>query len=229
MTACNLLETAKAPGFAAFLLKEVRIEIEFFVKEKGSDVARTVDPGSGRSKSYKKSDSFVSLDLPPINNYRLTQIRNETSSIIAPGKVTICYKKEACHPGSGTPKIGKYSERSEDEDLSMILRKPIDYLEDLIDSSTVYMPRTKYLFTVDWENSQQYVKEIDRICKEVHSPFKSILNNLLNAGWLTKSEANDNGFNVRVELYDFRGDFWGKKLVSLPSVPSWCEQIKASE
>jgi hypothetical protein len=220
MTACNLLKMVKAPGFAVLLLKEIKIEIEIAVHEKyGTGVRGGIirDPGGVLTvRSYDKSAPFVSLDLPPIDNYILTKVRNETSSVVAEGKTTIYYMREACYPGPGNPLIGKYGK------ILVVQGKPADYLMGLTEK---IVPKTDYFFTIDWENSEQFSEEISRICNEVHAPFRSVLNNLLSSGWLTESEAETAGIYVSFKFFDLRGN----PSVSLSSVPAWCERIKLSK
>jgi hypothetical protein len=231
ITACNLLETAKAAGFAAFLIDGIKIDIEITVTDKnGGPIARTIDriiPQMTISY-HPKLGNYVSLDLPPIDDYKLTHIANVTSGVIAPGKIPIYYIKEACYPETTSLNIGEEG-RPKQSDFSSIRqrlhRMPKDYLADLLDWSTPkYIPSTKYFFNIDWENSEQLSKEIIRIGNELHSPFRFLLYDLFSAGWLTESEAKETGFNVRFEVRDFRAN----RSVALPDTPPSCKRIQIS-
>jgi hypothetical protein len=221
MTACNLLEAAKAPGFAFWLLKGIWIEVDISVGDKMGIPAMLIIEEFGK-KVYPLPGRPLPPDLPPINNYRLTQAGNEASSIVAAGGVTIYCTKESYYPGPGTPQIDK--DAKVDASYSVLRpRMPIDYLNGLTAAGKEF--RTHYSFNIVWENPQQYSKEINRICNEVHSPFKPILNNLLSSGWLSESEAETAGINVIFKFTDLRGD----TSVALPPVSPSCERIKVSK
>lgn len=223
MTACNLLEKSKAPGFAAFLLKAIRIEVDVDVGN-GILGSTLIDDFPSSAPALPPAP-FVSLDLPPIDNYRLTKIQNETSIVVAPGNVTIFYMKKACYPGPGNPRIGKDGMIKENPG-SILRRTPIDYLTDLLDYSLAKNTyKIHYFFRIYWKSPEQFSEEIGRICDEVHSPFKSVLDNLIKSQWLAKTEAKDTGINVEFKVNDFRSD----KSVAFPPIPSWCGRIKASE
>jgi hypothetical protein len=227
VAACNLLETAKAPGFATFLLSKIRVWINISVYEKNPKRMRVIireDPGCwGRKIISQKSDPLVSLDWPPIDNYRLTTTGNETTSILAQGQRVIYYMKEACLPGGVFPNIGK-----EGRDIvrcpSSMDRLRLDYLTELLDSSIANsMPKTLQSYRIYWEDSQQFSKQVAGFCNNVQSSFKPLLNNLFSRGWLTQNEDPNAGIPIGLEVDDFRED----TSVSLPAVS--CDRILISQ
>jgi hypothetical protein len=222
-TACNLLEKAKAPGFAVYLLNRVFIHATILVVSKGAGAARIVDPV--RSWGIGKHDNgpFVSLDLPPIDNYRLTQAANETSLIVAPGIIPIYYKKHVCHPGPRFPEIGINANDDADRQASL---SPIDYLTDMTKAAaSIRMPdRTYYSRTIQWESDRQFSDELNSFCTELHAPYKSVLKHLLTTGWLTESEAQKAIINVQVEAEDLRD-----RPPAMTAIPSWCSQITIAQ
>jgi hypothetical protein len=223
VTACNLLEKAKAPGFAAYLLNRVFIHVNILVVRKGADALRIIDPAGIRAIRRFDSVPFVSLDLPPIDNYRLTQAANETSLIVAPGIIPIYYKKQVCHPGPRFPEIGKDANDDAERQVSL---SPIDYLVDMTKAAaSIHMPdRTYYSRAIQWESDRQFSDEISSFCTELHAPYKSVLKRLLATGWLTESEAQKASINVQVEAEDVRD-----RPPAMLTIPSWCSQITIAQ
>src|SRR5262245_40828909 len=88
VAACNLLAETKAPGFAAFLLKSVKIKVEIAVSEKGNRMFGS--GGSWGSSGCGLSFQIIN-DFPPTFRYQLTQEPKRDAVVVAPGEHPVFY------------------------------------------------------------------------------------------------------------------------------------------
>src|SRR5262249_34662501 len=92
VAACNLLAESKAPGFAAFLLKSVKIKVEIAVFERGN-VGYGYGGGIGGSSVgcgvFQVPDGF-----PPTARYQLIQEPERDAVVVAPGAHPVFYERQ---------------------------------------------------------------------------------------------------------------------------------------
>src|SRR5215813_8352490 len=96
VAACNLLAESKAPGFAAFLLKSVKIKVEIAVFERGN-VGYGYGGGIGGSSVgcgvFQVPDGF-----PPTARYQLIQEPERDAVVVAPGAHPVFYARQVIEP-----------------------------------------------------------------------------------------------------------------------------------
>src|SRR5262245_18852113 len=95
VAACNLLAESNAHGFAAFLLKSVKIKVEITVSEKGN----TMSGSFGSSSSVACGIFQVPDGFPPTALYRLTDLPRRDAVVVAPGAHPIFYERQVVDPG----------------------------------------------------------------------------------------------------------------------------------
>jgi hypothetical protein len=105
VAACNLLAESKAPGFAAFLLKSLKIKVEIGVydEEKRTgivDGASSLCAGGGM---FQVPDGF-----PPTALYQLTDAPRRDAVVVAPGAHPVFYVRQVVEPGIASG-IGAYN------------------------------------------------------------------------------------------------------------------------
>jgi hypothetical protein len=211
VTACNLLEETKAPGFAEFLLRDLETEISLLVTDPG-----TIGAGSGggyASSGCGPNMSEVPEDFPPIATYRLTDELSRDGVVIAPGPHPVLYDRDLNEPGIVHR---PWSDKSIDwneyrlEYLALLLERP----------TTELRLRKSYTHVITWANSKQYASEVIKIRESVIGDFEDLKKRLIDKERLTNSEAEELKPNMILNVIDARKN----KTVPLPEIQGFLKR-----
>lgn len=191
----NLLAETKAPGLAAILLRDLKIEALITVSESGTvgsgGGVRWVSVGCGGS--YQVPESF-----PPTAFYKLTNTPIRGAVVVTQGKYPIFYTRTFVQ--SGTSISAGSSDNGGDED-----QKRLYYLAELLDISEkdldIYPAPS---FSIAWHSNESYLKEVASIRQQIKELYGHLLKRLVKADRLTADEAKFLEPNIIIEIKDER-------------------------
>ena len=208
MAVCNLLTEVKAPGFAAILLRDVKINVSIAVSDDGN-VGYGMGSGLGGGIGcgvYQGLDGF-----PPVVIYKLVDSASRGAVVIAPGKRPVYYLRWAGRPGvSGQGPPFSRGDQGGDED-----RKRIEYLAALLDTNKEGLNfDTKYFYSIAWEGPEHFKHEVARVSKEVRESYQRLVERLMEKNLLFEWEAEELKPEITLQVQDFRED----QTTGLPDV-----------
>jgi hypothetical protein len=191
VAACNLLAESKAPGFASFLLRSLKIRVEIAVSEKGN---RMVGSGGSWSSSGCGIPFHVTNDFPPTFHYQLTQEPTRDAVVVAPGEHPVFYQR---YPfGSGVSFGDRGVERN---------RYCLEYLAALLDLSVSQMElRERYSKSIAWSGTQDYKVEVISFRELVKGNFERLKRQCVDKELLSESEAEALKPNLIITVNDLR-------------------------
>jgi hypothetical protein len=202
VAACNLLAESKAPGFAAFLLKSVRIKVEIDVYEKGN---RGIGRGFGGSSSCCGGSSHGPNGFPPTYRYELTPGARRDAVVVAPGAHPVFYERRDF--GAGGCPIDYPVDRD---------RYCLEYLASLLDQSVSELGlRENYSKSIVWSGAQSYKVDVISLRALVMGNFDFLKRRCVESGLLSESEAEALKPNVVVTVNDLREN----NTPPLPEIP----------
>jgi hypothetical protein len=202
IAACNLLTEGKAPGFAAFLLKSVKITVEITVSEGGG---MSGGVGSGGSIAIACGlSTHLPNDLPPISVYKLTQEQTRDAVVIAPGAHPIYYERRDF--GSGA----SFTDHGIPRDLYCL-----EYLAALINQSVSQLGiRERYSKSIAWSGIQSYKVDVISFRELVKGNFERMKKQCVERNLLSETEAEALKPNLLVTVTDLREN----KTTPLPDI-----------
>jgi len=202
VAACNLLAESKAPGFASFLLRSLKISVEIAVSEKGN---RIVGSGVSWGSSGCGLPFHVTNDFPPTFRYQLTQEPKRDAVVVAPGEHPVFYQR---YPfGSGESFRDRGVERN---------RYCLEYLAALLGLSVSQMElRERYSKSIAWSGIQDYKVEVISFRELVKGNFERLKRQCVDKELLSESEAEALKPNLIMTANDLREN----KRPQLPEIP----------
>ena len=201
VAACNLLAESKAPGFASFLLRSLKIEVEIAVSEKGN---RIVGSGGLWGSSGCALPFHITNDFPPTFHYELTQEPKRDAVVVAPGEHPIFYRRSPL--GSG----GSFDDRGVERN-----RYCLEYLAALLGLSVSRMElRERYSKSVAWSGIQDYKVEVISFRELVKGNFERLKRQCVDKELLSDSEAEALRPNLIITVNDLRKN----KTPQLPEI-----------
>lgn len=199
----NLLAAARAPGFAALLLSDLPITAMVVVSDQG-----TVGVGGGVGGGGV-ADGFhhVPVGYPPIGRYRLTTVPSPGVMLLAAGRTPVYYERIVVPGNCQGPFSRSFpildENRMRSEFLAALSGKTVQELGFTANPS----------FRVVWRDSGEYTVELARILQQISVSFNQLVEQLVEAGLLTTSEAGLLKPKISLRIRDERTD----KTVPLPS------------
>jgi hypothetical protein len=201
VAACNLLAESKTPGFAAFLLRNLKITVEIAVSEKGNRMT-----GSGGSwSSIGCGSSFqVTNDFPPTFLYRLIPEPKRDAVVVAPGKHPVFYERFPLGIGVS------FSDQGVQRD-----RYCIEYLASLLNLSASQLElRERYSQSIAWAGIQQYKVDVISFRELVKGNFERLKKQCVERNLLSETEAEALKPNLIITVNDLREN----KTTPLPDI-----------
>src|SRR5262245_35028627 len=206
VASCNLLTELKAPGFTAFLLKDLKISIDIIVVSQGR---YGYGFGSGQGSVVGCGGSVNITDgFPPVAFYRLKDEPIRDAVVIAPGIHPIFYERRLYYPGN--PVGISESVTRIDKD-----RYTIEYLAALLDKRIDELAlKAAYSHTVAWAGTEGYRQDVMRIKESVIGDFSQVKKHLSDVELLTTLEAEEVKPNLVIRITDMRRN----KKYQLPEI-----------
>jgi len=192
VAACNLLAQTRAPGFAAFLLRELEVRVTVSLSNDGSGY------GSADGLSYCRGCGLSGPpeDIPPHVQYELTSEPKGDATMFAPGAHPVYYERRVLREREGISSSDFGVERD---------RYTIDYLADILGKSTEEIKlQCTYSDSIVWAGSAKYRRKIERIRRNVKRDFEYVKEQLKVKGLLTSSEAEAAYMNLSIVVVDLR-------------------------
>jgi len=201
VAACNLLAESKAPGFAAYLLKSVKIKIEIAVSERGS---KGYGIGGSSAVVGCGASSQVTNDFPPTALYQLIQEPKRDAVVVAPGAHPVFYERHALGLGAS------FNDQSVDRD-----RYCLEYLAVLLGQSANELGlRETYSKSIAWSGIERYKVDVISFREQVIDNFELLKRRCIAWDLLSESEAEELKPNVNVTVNDMREN----KTPALPEI-----------
>lgn len=179
----NLLVSSKAPGVAADLLADLKVQITVTVHD-----APNAGPGEGGSMGGGVSRCGgigFRPGFPPLYVYVLADHAQPGDVVLAPGRHPICYRRQQ-NPSDSSSSINRNAYR-------------FDYLADLLLTQPENLPlRPQVTRAVVWKGAGDYLAELEAARQQASSGFQSLVRMLKERDLATSGETD--GLKPQVEL-----------------------------
>lgn len=196
VAACNLLAESKAPGFASFLLKSLKIRVEIAVSEGGNKGSM----GGGSSSSIGCGVSQVADGFPPTAYYQLTDEPKRDAVVVAQGAHPIFYQRQVIEPGVTNQAWMSSYDHSVERD-----RYCHEYLAALLDQTASGLElRERYSKSIAWSGAQGYKVEVISLMELVTGNFERLKKQCVDKELLSESEAETLKPNLILTVNDLR-------------------------
>jgi hypothetical protein len=207
VAACNLLAESKAPGFAAFLLKSVKIKIEITVSERGqSHVGSFGSSMSNACGVFQVPDGF-----PPAALYQLMDQPIRDAVVVAPGPHPVFYERQVVEPGVTNQRWVGSADRSVERNLYCL-----EYLAALLDQSPSELKlQETYSKSIAWSGIERYKVDVISIRGLVIGNFERLKKRCVERNLLSESEAEALRPNLIIAVNDVRKN----QTPQLPEIP----------
>jgi hypothetical protein len=198
LAACNLLAKAQAPGFAAQLLREIKIVVSVTVVDQqnygpGVGVGWGVGSGGGDG-GYSAPRGF-----PPWFQYGLTTYPLRGDVVVAPGPHTVYYRR---HFGWSTYNTQNDRDQYRREYLALLVGQDL----------RLFNFDTRVYRTIQWTGADEFTRQVGNLGERERIIFRTLVNDLLQKGLLSEEEATALKPNISIVVQDMRKD----KSISLP-------------
>jgi hypothetical protein len=196
VAACSLLAESKAPGFAAFLLKSVKIKIEIAVSESGNK-----GYWSGGSSSSVACGVFQVPDgFPPIALYQLIDQPRRDAVVIAQGPHPVFYERQVVEPGIENQKGAGVTDQSVERSLYCL-----EYLAALLGQGASELElREKYSKSIAWSGIKRYKVDVISFRELVIGNFERLKKQCVERKLLSEAEAEALRPNLIITVRDMR-------------------------
>jgi hypothetical protein len=214
IAACNLLAESKTPGFAAFLLKSVKIKVDIAV----SDVCCKGYGIGGSSASIGCGVFQVPDGFPPIALYQLIQEPKRDAVVVAPGAHPVFYERRVIEAGVTNQRWMSVSDHSVQRD-----RYCLEYLAALLDQSASELElRETYSKSILWSGIQRYKVEVISLRELVAGNFERLKKQCVERNLLSESEAEVLRPNLIITVRDLREN----KTPQLPEISGVIRSVR---
>lgn len=196
VAACNLLAETKAPGFAAFLLKSLKVKVEITVSESGkTSVGRFGSSSSVGCGVFQVPDGF-----PPTALYRLTDRPSRDAVVIAPGPHSVFYERQVVEPGVTNQRWGSSYDYGVERD-----RYRLEYLAALLGQTASQLElQENYSKSIAWTGIQRYKVDVISFRELVTGEFDHLKRQCVEGNLLSESEAEELKPNLIITVTDIR-------------------------
>jgi hypothetical protein len=214
LAACNLLAEAEAKGFAAYLLNEMTINLSISV---------TDNSGAGGTGGYGSSigcgfGSYAIPDeYPPMAVYWLLDKAKTGAVVVAPGKHTIYYEREAVEAEKyrRIPAGRSHYGWQKNEYL-------LDYFITLLKTTAEGLQFTNNASRwLEWKNVSHYKQMVAIFRSEIERGYAELKSRLIERELLSTAESEGLKPKITMRIFDYRGD----KKIKLPEIPG---EVKSS-
>jgi hypothetical protein len=190
----NLLAQARAPGFAAMLVREMQVKATITIfSESGIGYGSNGCGGGG----YGRSFCSTLEGFPPVGGYLLTDYAGRGSRVLVGGKRTIYFQRypNLCPGEDNTVGVSGNPNRHRQEYLLSMLQISPDEIEFDVEPQ----------FELVWINSRQYARDVRRLRAKVRRDYGELLERLQQSELLNADEAATlDAPNLTFEILDFR-------------------------
>jgi len=197
VAACNLLAESKAPGFAAFLLKSLKIKVEIAISERGN-----IGYGSGGSLGgvvecgvFQVTDGF-----PPTARYQLIQEPERDAVVVAPNPHPVFYERQVVVPGITNQRGMSVYDHSVRRDLYCL-----EYLAALLGQSASELElRETYSKSIAWSGIERYKVDVISFRELAKGNFERLKRRCVEKELLSESEVEALKPNLIITVNDLR-------------------------
>lgn len=209
VAAGNALAALRAPGFAASLLREVRLTHRVRVSDAGEDIP----PSTAGSSLSALASARVPPGFPPVAMYMLTAERKPDAELVSDGRTPIYARRVVIEPGvQRTLATGA-------EYCPQCVR--VGYLAELARISYDEAYRAIEPHTgVRWSNSRQVDAAISRALALQKSRLRQLVERMVSAGALDRA-GQAIALQIEILIDDQRSD----RSAALPTYPAVQLQI----
>jgi hypothetical protein len=173
----NLLAETRARGFAARLLAGLKIEARVYVYDREGDRGYGSNGGCGGGCG---GTSAVPEGFPPVGRYDLTTAKVRGAVVVAPGRHTVYYLREA-----PTGACGDFTGCGVSRDVYRV-----EYLADLLRSSDEDLKlEARPFHEVVCKDARQCRRALSAVRDEIARAYEEVLARLLAEGLLDPTEA----------------------------------------
>lgn len=193
---CNLLAETKAPGFAALMLKDLKIEARVHVFDYGS---HSVGVGGGEVwGSVVCGVRQNPKGFPPVSHYRFEDRPVRGAVVLSTGRRTIYYQRLVASGTSQQP--FSWPDSGGHDDLERA-----EYLAALLDASKEELgfdPQPS--FAVIWSDAEQFRTEVEGIRNQVRMKYNDLIARLVSNRLLSETEAASLRPQISITVVDSR-------------------------
>lgn len=193
---CNLLAEMKTPGFAALMLKELKIHARVYVLESAGR-----SPGIGGGELWGSVACGVwgaKPSFPPVAHYKFEDHPKRGAVVLSVGKRTIYYQRLLV---SGTRQQG-YCRPDSGGNCD---QERADYLAALFETSRDQLgidPQPS--FAVVWSEPEQFRSEVEGMRKDIKKKYGDLTARLIASGLLSENETASLKPQVSITVVDSR-------------------------
>ncbi|MBZ5537281.1 MAG: hypothetical protein LAO31_15105 [Acidobacteriia bacterium] len=191
LAACNLLANSRTPGFAAQLLREIKIIVNVTVVDpnRGPGVGAGSASGGIGCGAYWDPPGF-----PPWFQYDFTTLPQRGDVVVAPGPHTVYYRRQIGWGSSDSTKVDRDPYRR--EYLAYLLGREL--------SSFTFNPRAYH--TVQWKGPEDFTREVTLLWEGKKSMFQKLVHDLRESNLLSDEEVESLRPNISLQVHDSRED-----------------------
>ncbi|MDQ5839097.1 MAG: hypothetical protein M3379_20145 [Acidobacteriota bacterium] len=189
----NLLAETRAPGFAARLLQELKIEASLYVydREGGHDYSMGGGGGCGCGRGVSREEGF-----PPISYYQLTEAPSRGATVIAPGRHVVYYTRSPFANCGGS-----YISDSERDRLR------VEYLAGLLNTTEEDLKLDARPFReIVCRDARECRRAVAAVRDEIEGSHAALLRRLLEENLLDASEASGLKPDITLDINDSRDE-----------------------
>jgi hypothetical protein len=197
----NLLAETRAPGFAARLLRDLKIEARVFVFD--HEGPHNFGMGGGGGCGCGGDAPFAPEGFPPVLYYTLVDEAARGAVVVAPGRHPVFYLR--------APARGNCCGRHVSESDRDFLR--VDYLADLLNTGVGDLKfDVRPFHEVVCKDARQCRRALAALRREIGQSYADLSERLLKESLLDPAEASELKPDITFDLMDFRDD----KALPLP-------------
>lgn len=191
---CNLLATARAPGFAAYLLSDIKLRVGLAVFS-GENASGYGEGGAAFGQGCGMFQPPPS-GFPPAVLYELTTTPRDGAVVVARGPQTVYYVRSRVDPRRQVWVGRSYGSRDQRriEYLALMMGRPMEQLEF----------RATRFFSITWKGRKRFLSEAAGIRKRMEHSYRELIDALLKENLLTSSEAGNLRPDTSIVVHDFR-------------------------
>jgi HEAT repeat protein len=188
----NLLAESRAPGFAARLLRELKIEASLYVYDREGGHNYGLGGGDGASCGCGGGGSGGG-EFPPVSYYVLTDTAGRGATVAAPGRHVVYYVRRSfpC-PCSGTYDFERDSLRAE-------------YLAGLLDTTEEDLKLdARPLREIVCKDAAECRRAVVAVRDEIEQSYAALLSRLLEVNLLDAAETAELRPDITLDITDSR-------------------------
>ena len=201
----GVLTQARAPGFAAYLLRDFRITVSVLVHTPGTGgFGSSRGGGSGACRLGCTLGPELPSDYPPGACYRLVDARDAQSGavLMAQPARTVYYIRTEVAPGSR-----QYTDSTSPRHTRRFDSETTDYFAALLDIPKERLSiRHSRVRHVEWHSAEDYLEQIKIIRTDINASFAELLAQLANNELLSATDDFPRKPLLEWRINDLRSD-----------------------